>query len=169
MYIHTQIMSICHFNYNIKTWGGCTAWWRKKSLVTSLLISSGFCYNFSSSVVLKFYHFHFCFIFSLSFALPSQILFPWMYLFFWDATVFEPVFHILSLYSYFVFHTSLRSIDWNGWYWQCAVTDWLQRVNYGIQSFGSARHLKHSSSHLALSLLLNLSCSCDNYGLLKVD
>lgn len=168
MYIHTQIMSICHFNYNIKTWGGCSAWWRKKSLVTSLLVSSGFCYNFSSSVVF-FISFTSALSFPLSFALPSQILFPWMYLFFWDAAVFEPVFHILSLYSYFVFHTSLRSIDWNGWYWQCAVTDWLQRVNYGIQMFGSARHLKHSSSHLALSLLLNLSCSCDNYGLLKVD
>lgn len=163
--IYTQIMSICHFNYKFKHGEHAVLEEEKKSVVTSLLVSSGFCYNFSSVV----FFITFASSFPSSFALPSEILFPWKYSFFWDAVVFEPVFHILSLYSYCVFHTSLRSVDWNGWYWQRAVT-LAQRMHCGIKSFGSAWHLAepNSSSHLALSLLLNLSCSCDNCGLLKV-
>lgn len=116
-----------------------------------------------------FYLFHFCFIFSLVFCSTfSNPLSLNVFIFLRCGSLWASIPYPQPIFLLCIPHIS--KVHWLKWMILTVCCNRLAaKVNYGIQSFGSARHRKHSSSHLALSLLLNLSCSCDNYGLLKVD
>lgn len=115
-----------------------------------------------------FYHFHFCFIFSLvscsTFTNPLSLN---VFIFLRCHSLWANIPYPQPISLFCIPHIS--KIHWLKWVILIACCNRLAAKDalwYSKFWFSLA---PKTSSCLALSLLLNLSCSCDNCGLLKVD